>query len=106
MSTGHSTTTPATHHEPHPNPIALTSTPSNPNQVNYTPDPSTSIPLSPTRQKVINSITSLYSGSCVEGGTGEMDMRVYAEKAIYDDPWSYVIVMIGLRLRGSGMEFL
>lgn len=87
MSTN--TTTPATAHEPHPDPIALTSTPSNPDRINYTPNPSLSIPLSPSRQKLVNSITALYSGSCVEGGSGEEDMHVYAEQAIYDDPWSY-----------------
>ncbi|KAF7944419.1 hypothetical protein EAE96_010815 [Botrytis aclada] len=89
MSTGPSTTTPATNHEPHPDPIALTATPENPTEVNYAPNPTSSIPLSSSRQKIVTSITSLYSGSCVEGGTGEQDMHVYSEKAIYDDPWSY-----------------
>lgn len=89
MSTGPSTTTPASNHEPHPDPIALTATPENPKEISYTPNPTLSIPLSPSRQKIVTSITSLYSGSCVEGGTGEQDMHVYSEKAIYDDPWSY-----------------
>ena len=32
----------------------------------------------------MDSICRLYSGSA-----SEEDMQVYAEKAIYDDPWSY-----------------
>jgi hypothetical protein len=32
----------------------------------------------------VDSICRLYSGSA-----SEEDMQVYAEKAIYDDPWSY-----------------
>jgi hypothetical protein len=74
--------------EPRPDPIALTSN-SDPSQnassgVDYTPHPTKSLPLSPSRQKIIDSITRLYSGSA-----SEEDMQVYAEKAVYDDPWSY-----------------
>ncbi|KAE8443378.1 hypothetical protein EG329_001936 [Mollisiaceae sp. DMI_Dod_QoI] len=73
-------------HEPNPDPQALTSNPGNNSStgVDYEPHPESSIPLSPERQKIIDSITSLYSGSA-----SESDMQVYAEKAIYDDPWSY-----------------
>jgi hypothetical protein len=46
--------------------------------------PSSSIPLAPRRQKIVDSICKLYSGNA-----SEEDMQVYAEKAIYDDPWSY-----------------
>lgn len=74
--------------EPRPNAQELTQN-SNPSQnsssgVNYEPHPSNSIPLSAERQKIVDSICRLYSGSASED-----DMRVYAEKAIYDDPWSY-----------------
>ncbi|ESZ90923.1 hypothetical protein SBOR_8695 [Sclerotinia borealis F-4128] len=79
----------ATAHEPHPDPVALTSSNPNTSELNYTPNPSLSIPLSPSRQQILNSITALYSGSCVADGTGEQDMLVYAREAIYDDPWSY-----------------
>ncbi|TVY85907.1 hypothetical protein LAWI1_G007549, partial [Lachnellula willkommii] len=42
------------------------------------------IPLPPSRQKIVDSICALYSGSA-----SEEHMRVYAEKAVYDDPWSF-----------------
>ncbi|KAF8855737.1 hypothetical protein BDZ45DRAFT_804757 [Acephala macrosclerotiorum] len=80
-------TTPNTaSHEPHPNPQALTSNPgNNPSTgVDYKPHPESSIPLSLERKNIVDSITRLYSGSA-----SESDMQVYAEKAIYDDPWSY-----------------
>lgn len=75
-------------HEPHPDPQALTSNAEpecNSNSgVDYEPHPKNSIALSPERQKIVDSISRLYSGSA-----SEEDMQVYAEKAIYDDPWSY-----------------
>jgi hypothetical protein len=80
----HPTSNPAKDHEPHPNPHALTHPDSNNGEVNYTPNPSASIKLSPEREKILKGITSLYSGSA-----SEEDMRVYTENAIYDDPWSY-----------------
>ncbi|PWY77327.1 hypothetical protein BO94DRAFT_604649, partial [Aspergillus sclerotioniger CBS 115572] len=66
--------------EPHP------SLPQNPdtNTIDYTPDPSHSLPISPSRHEIQQHIISLYCGSASED-----DMRVYSEKAIYDDPFSY-----------------
>lgn len=55
----------------------------------YEPHPERSIKLEPERQKIVDAITSLYSSSCADRAQGEKDMMVYAEKAIYDDPWSY-----------------
>jgi hypothetical protein len=52
--------------------------------VDYEPHPERSIRIEPERQKVLQSICNLYSGSA-----SEEDMQVYAEKAVYDDPWSY-----------------
>ncbi|KAK4953933.1 hypothetical protein LTR10_008537 [Elasticomyces elasticus] len=52
--------------------------------VDYEPHPEKSIKLSPERQHIVDSITRLYSGSA-----SESDMSVYAEKSVYDDPWSY-----------------
>lgn len=52
--------------------------------VDYEPHPEKSIPIPPERQKILDSITRLYSGSA-----SESDMSVYAETAVYDDPWSY-----------------
>lgn len=75
-------------HEPRPDPQSLTSNP-DPSQnsstgVDYEPHPEKSIRVSPEREKIVKSITSLYSGSA-----SEADMQVYAKEAIYDDPWSY-----------------
>lgn len=75
-------------HEPRPDPQALTGS-SNPNEnastgVNYEPDPSRSIEVSPERQDIVRKITNLYSGSASED-----DMMVYAKEAVYDDPWSF-----------------
>jgi hypothetical protein len=80
-------TNPASY-EPHPNPQALTSN-ANPEHnsssgVDYEPHPEISISISPERKKLIDSIMRLYSGSA-----SEEDMQGYAEKVIYDDPWSY-----------------
>lgn len=55
-----------------------------PTGVDYEPHPEKSIKLEASRQKIVDSICSLYSGSA-----SEEDMKVYAEKAVYDDPWSY-----------------
>ena len=52
--------------------------------VDYEPDPTQSLKVSPEHRAIIDAITSLYSGSA-----SEKDMQVYAEKSIYDDPWSY-----------------
>ena len=75
-------------YEPRPDPQNLTQH-TNPQQnaktgVDYEPHPSESIKLSSDQQHIVNAITSLYSGSA-----SEEDMRVYANEAIYDDPWSY-----------------
>lgn len=52
--------------------------------VDYEPHPERSLKVSVEHQQIIRHITNLYSGSA-----SEEDMRVYAEKAVYDDPWSY-----------------
>ncbi len=75
-------------HEPRPDPQSLTSNP-DPSQnsstgVDYEPHPDQSIKVSPEREKIVQSITSLYSGSA-----SEEDIQVYAKEAVYDDPWSY-----------------
>lgn len=75
-------------YEPRPDPQDLTSNP-DPSQnsstnVDYEPHPEHSIKVSPEREKIVKAITSLYSGSA-----SEEDMHVYAQEAIYDDPWSY-----------------
>ncbi|MCJ1360584.1 MAG: hypothetical protein MMC33_010592 [Icmadophila ericetorum] len=53
-------------------------------EVDYEPYPEKSVPLSPEQEKIVKAITSLYSGSA-----SREDMEVYAQEAIYDDPWSY-----------------
>ena len=75
-------------HEIRPDPQALTAS-SNPEEnsstgVNYEPDVSKSLSVPPEREEIVRKITSLYSGSA-----NEEDMKVYAEQAIYDDPWSF-----------------
>lgn len=55
-----------------------------PTGVDYEPHPENSVPIDAERQKIVDSITNLYSGSASED-----DMHVYAEKAVYDDPWSF-----------------
>ncbi|KAL3450424.1 hypothetical protein BJX65DRAFT_305261 [Aspergillus insuetus] len=59
--------------EPHPSPPE-----------SYTPHPGSSLPLPPHRASILQKIQSLYRGSA-----SESDMSVYAEKSIYDDPFSY-----------------
>src|SRR4051812_12996124 len=82
-------------YEPHPDPHKLTYNNSDPSQnapsrtkpssgVDYEPHPERSATLSPEKQKVVQSICNLYSGSA-----SEEDMQVYAKEAVYDDPWSY-----------------
>ena len=75
-------------HEIRPDPQALTGS-SNAEEnsstgVNYEPDPSKSLEISTDREDIVKKITSLYSGSA-----NEEDMMVYAERAVYDDPWSF-----------------
>ena len=52
--------------------------------VDYEPHPERSVPISSENQRIVQSITGLYSGSA-----SKADMDVYAAEAIYDDPWSY-----------------
>ncbi|KAL5341976.1 hypothetical protein BJX70DRAFT_395342 [Aspergillus crustosus] len=65
--------------EPHPSPPRNVS-----NAVSYTPHPEASISISPARQEIQDHILRLYQGSA-----SEEDMKAYAEKAVYDDPFSY-----------------
>jgi hypothetical protein len=75
-------------YEPRPDPIALTQNPdpskNSSSGVDYEPHPEDSIKLDPEREKIVQSICNLYSGSA-----SKEDMLVYAEEAIYDDPYSY-----------------
>lgn len=75
-------------HEIRPDPQALTGH-SDPSKnassgVDYEPHPDQGIKLEPERQRIVDSICRLYSGSASED-----DMQVYAQEAVYDDPWSY-----------------
>ena len=72
-----------TTYEKRPDPTALTGSASE-GEIDYEPHPQNSITIEPARQKIVQSICNLYSGSA-----SEEDMQVYAEKAVYDDPWSY-----------------
>ncbi|KAL9062962.1 MAG: hypothetical protein Q9157_008507 [Trypethelium eluteriae] len=69
-------------YEQRPDPQLLTG--DNEGQVDYEPHPNQSISVSQEHEHIVKCITNLYSGSA-----SEEDMKVYAEKAIYDDPWSY-----------------
>jgi hypothetical protein len=75
-------------YEKRPDPVALThnedESQNAPTGVDYEPHPENSIELEPERQRIVQSICNLYSGSASED-----DMQVYAEKAVYDDPWSF-----------------
>jgi hypothetical protein len=75
-------------YEIRPDPQALTTngdkSKNAPTGVDYEPHPESSIKISPSRQSIVDAVTRLYSGSA-----NEEDMKVYAEKAVYDDPWSY-----------------
>lgn len=65
--------------------ISTTNDPNtSPSEIDYEPHPSRSQQIPPSRQAIVDAICRLYSGSASED-----DMQVYAEKAIYDDPWSY-----------------
>src|SRR4051794_23584163 len=73
--------------EPKPNPQQLAGTDDQRNvssNVDYEPHPEQSLSISQEHKEIIDRITNLYSGS-----SSEADMSVYAEKAIYDDPFSY-----------------
>jgi hypothetical protein len=74
--------------EKRPDPVALTQNPdpskNSSSGVDYEPYPEKSIKLEPAQEKIVQSICNLYSGSA-----SKEDMMVYAEEAIYDDPWSY-----------------
>lgn len=90
-------------HEPRPDPQALTSNP-DPSQnsstgVDYEPHPDRSIKVSPEREKAVKAITSLYSGSA-----SEEDMQVYAQEAVYDDPWSYCDTRYKIAGQWYGMQ--
>lgn len=52
--------------------------------VDYAPKPEESQSISSSRESIKQSIINLYCGSA-----SEKDMKVYAEKAVYDDPFSY-----------------
>ena len=53
--------------------------------VDYEPHPEQqTIKLEPERQRIVDAICRLYSGSA-----SAEDMQVYDDKAVYDDPWSY-----------------
>lgn len=74
--------------EKRPDPKALTQN-SDPSQntsagIDYEPHPENSIQLDSERQRIVQSICNLYSGSA-----SEEDMMVYGKEAVYDDPWSY-----------------
>ncbi|MCJ1302739.1 hypothetical protein MMC08_005543 [Hypocenomyce scalaris] len=76
-------------YEIRPDPQALTHNHQDPSQnsstdVDYEPHPEKSLKVSPEHEKIVKAITNLYSGSA-----SEEDMQVYAEKAVYDDPWSF-----------------
>ena len=73
--------------EPNPNPQELTGGDSTRNvasDVDYEPYPEKSLAISEEHQRIVKHIINLYCGSASED-----DMQVYAEKAIYDDPYSY-----------------
>lgn len=75
-------------YEKRPDPVALTQNPdpskNSTTGVDYEPYPEQSIQLAPAQEKILQSICNLYSGSA-----SKEDMMVYADEAIYDDPWSY-----------------
>jgi len=73
--------------EPRPDPQKLTGNDERRNvsdNVDYEPHPEKSLKVSQRHEQIIQHITNLYCGS-----SNEADMQVYAEKAIYDDPYSY-----------------
>lgn len=92
-------------HEPRPDPQALTSNPdpsqNAPTNVDYTPHPKASLKVTPEREAIVKAITNLYSGSA-----SEEDMKVYAEKAVYDDPWSFCDTRYKIAGQWYGVFFL
>lgn len=74
--------------EPRPDPQALTGHGEEvrnvSKDVDYEPYPERSVEAPEEHKTIVKHITNLYCGSC-----SEEDMQVYAEKAIYDDPYSY-----------------
>ncbi|KAI9151426.1 hypothetical protein HJFPF1_08628 [Paramyrothecium foliicola] len=68
--------------------------------VNYAPQPENSLSISTARESIKKSITNLYSGSA-----SEKDMGVYAEKAVYDDPFSYCDTSRALRYKIAGQWY-
>ena len=75
-------------YEKRPDPQELTSNPdpskNSSSGVDYEPHPEESIQLEPERERIVQSICNLYSGSASED-----DMQVYAAESVYDDPWSF-----------------
>ena len=76
-------------YEVRPDPQATTQNREDPSQnsstnVDYEPHPEKSLKVSPEHERIVKAITNLYSGSA-----SKEDMEVYADKAVYDDPWSY-----------------
>lgn len=104
-STAPSAPVPQGQHEPRPDPQALTSNPdpsqNAPTGVDYTPHPESSLNVSPEREAIVKAITNLYSGSA-----SAEDMRVYAEKAVYDDPWSFCDTRYKIAGQWYGMRVL
>lgn len=87
-STAPSVPVPQGEHEPRPDPQGLTyNTDPSKNastDVDYAPHPESSLKVPQEREAIVKAIKNLYSGSASED-----DMKVYAEKAVYDDPWSF-----------------
>ena len=74
--------------KPHPDPGSVEPHPERPRNVaggvDYMPHPEKSKPLTESRAEIKQHITNLYCGSA-----SEADMAVYAEQAVYDDPFSF-----------------
>lgn len=73
---------------PHPDQHGVEPHPDRPRNVDgtvdYAPHPDSSLQISPSRGIIQQKIINLYCGQA-----SEENMQVYAEKAIYDDPFSY-----------------
>ncbi|KAI0019152.1 hypothetical protein F4780DRAFT_747906 [Xylariomycetidae sp. FL0641] len=73
---------------PHPDQRGVEPHPERPRNINgdvdYVPHPEKLLDVPPGRKAIQQKIINLYCGSA-----SEEDMKVYAEKAIYDDPFSY-----------------
>jgi len=70
-------TDPGEAYEPHVNTENLT-------DGDYMPYPEKSLTVDAERQRIVQCICNLYSGSA-----SEEDMQVYAKVSVYDDPLSY-----------------